>query len=67
MNRLREALVVDHIDLAHHAEVFDGQDGKLALAQFVKAGAFCKDRHAELLEDQVLDGGSESIKAFMQV
>ena len=53
---MREILAVDEVHLAHHAEVFNRQRCELSFAQLVHAGAARKNRHAEILADQVLDG-----------
>ena len=50
-----KALAVDDVRLAHHAQVFDGQQAKLFLALFVQTGAPRQDRDAEAAPHQILD------------
>lgn len=44
-----EALVIDYIRLARHAEVFYRDYRQLLLSDFSEAHALCEDRHAEVL------------------
>ena len=44
-----EALVIDYIRLARHAEVFYRHYRQLLLADFSEAHALCEYRHAEVL------------------
>ena len=54
---MTEIFVVEDVDAADHAEIFDWQGGDFSFFQLVKAGAVRKDRDAHILADQVLDGG----------
>ena len=40
--RMTEILVIDQIDLARHAQIFNRKQGYFPFFQFVKAGAFRK-------------------------
>lgn len=48
-----EALVIDYIRLARHAEVFYRDYRQLLFADFSQAHALCKDRYAEVLLHKV--------------
>lgn len=52
-----EILMVDHIDLPRHAEVFNGKSGQLAFAELCGEGAFGEDRDAKIAAHQILDRG----------
>lgn len=48
-----EALVIDYIRLARHAEVFYRHYRQLLFADFSETHALCKDRYAEVLLHKV--------------
>ena len=48
-----EALVIDYIRLARHAEVFYRDYRQLLFADFSETHALCKDRYAEVLLHKV--------------
>ena len=52
-----EILVVQNIDPAYHAEIFDRQSGDLSFFQLVKTGAVRENGDTHILADEVLDGG----------
>ena len=39
--------VIDHIDLPHHTQAFDGENRNLVLAQLIAAGALGENGHAD--------------------
>ena len=51
-----EILGIDDVDFADHAEVFNRQDRNFLFAQFVQAGAFRQNGHAEIAANQIFDG-----------
>ena len=46
--RMLKILMVNHIDLPRHTQIFDGKPGHLSLAQFSGKGTSCKNRHSEV-------------------
>ena len=51
-----KALMVNHVRITDHAEIFNGKHCNFPLAQLIHAGTLCEDGNPQILPDQILDG-----------